>query len=109
MPFLKLTFRPGINRDTTNYANTGGWFECDKVRFFSNYPQKLVVGFGLHLRPLLAHADNSQTGLRLSQITFLALGTNEKVYIEVGGIFYDITPIRASFATPDTDDCVENG
>jgi hypothetical protein len=41
MPFLKLTFRPGINRDTTNYANTGGWFECDKIRFFSNYPQKI--------------------------------------------------------------------
>jgi hypothetical protein len=41
MPFLKLKFRPGINRDTTNYANEGGWFECDKIRFFSGYPQKI--------------------------------------------------------------------
>lgn len=107
MPFLKLTFRPGINRDTTNYANTGGWFECDKVRFFSNYPQKL--GGWVRATSETFQGTCRQLANWITSFTdnFLALGTNEKVYIEVGGIFYDITPIRASFATPDTDDCVE--
>ncbi len=41
MPFIKLNFKPGLNRDQTNYSNEGGWFECDKIRFLSGYPQKI--------------------------------------------------------------------
>ena len=41
MPFIKLQFKPGLNRDQTNYSNEGGWFECDKIRFLSGYPQKI--------------------------------------------------------------------
>ena len=41
MTLQKLQFRPGINRDVTNYSNEGGWFECDKVRFLNGYPEKL--------------------------------------------------------------------
>ena len=29
MPFTKLQFRPGINRETTSYTNEGGWFDMD--------------------------------------------------------------------------------
>jgi hypothetical protein len=107
MPFLKLTFRPGINRDTTNYANMGGWFECDKVRFFSNYPQKIGGWVRATSETFIGTCRQLANWITSFTDNFLALGTNEKVYIEVGGIFYDITPIRASFATPDTDDCVE--
>jgi hypothetical protein len=107
MPFLKLTFRPGINRDTTNYANTGGWFECDKVRFFSNYPQKIGGWVRATSETFIGTCRQLANWITSFTDNFLALGTNEKVYIEVGGIFYNITPIRASFATPDTDDCVE--
>jgi hypothetical protein len=41
MSFIKLVFKPGINRDQTNYSGEGGWSDCDKVRFFSGFPQKL--------------------------------------------------------------------
>jgi len=41
MPFLKLQFKQGINRDQTNYSGEGGWWDCDKIRFFSGFPQKL--------------------------------------------------------------------
>jgi hypothetical protein len=40
---------------------------------------------------------------------FLACGTNKKAYIEVGGIFYDITPLRDDdpiLTTPVTDNCI---
>jgi hypothetical protein len=96
MPFLKLNFRPGINRDTTNYANEGGWYECDKIRFFSGFPQK--IGGWVKTTPITfigvcrqlwnwitSYADN-----------LLAIGTNAKVYIEVGGALYDITPIEST-------------
>ena len=41
MPFIKLQFKPGVNRDMTDYSNEGGWYECDKVRFRSGYPEKI--------------------------------------------------------------------
>ena len=94
MPFLKLNFRPGVNRDTTSYAGEGGFYECDKIRFFSGFAQKL----GGWIKPTPA-AFLGVCRQMLNWITsfsdnFLAIGTNEKVYIEVGGVFYDITPIR---------------
>ena len=40
MPLSKLTFKPGSNRDQTNYASEGSWFDMDKVRFRSGFPEK---------------------------------------------------------------------
>ena len=107
MAFLKLQFRPGIVRDTTNYANEGGYFDCDKVRFYSGYPQKL--GGWLENTPERFIGTCRQLWNWVTSYTdnFLAVGTNIKVYIEVGGIFYDITPLRDTLTSPDTDDCVD--
>ena len=41
MPLSKLQFRPGINREGTNYSNEGGWFNCDKIRFRSGYVERI--------------------------------------------------------------------
>lgn len=109
MPFIKLQFRPGVNRDQTDYSNEGGWYECDKIRFRSGYPQKLggwrkslPASFRGYCRQMFnwvtSYADN-----------LLALGTNEKAYLEAAGYFYDITPLRTSnptLDTPDTDNCI---
>jgi len=109
MPFQKLQFKPGVNRDQTNYTNEGGWYECDKVRFRSGMPEKIggwlkttpefMLGFCRQLFGwITSFADN-----------FLACGTNKKVYIEVGGYFYDITPLRPTvptLTTPVTDNCI---
>lgn len=101
MPFIKLQFRPGVNRDQTNYTNEGGWFACDKVRFRSGYPQKLggwlattVNTFDGICRQMFGWATSYADNL-------LALGTSKKVYIEVGGSYYDITPFRAVTAAGD--------
>jgi hypothetical protein len=108
MPFQKLQFKPGVNRDQTNYTNEGGWNECDKIRFRSGFPEKIggwvkatpefMLGICRQLFGwITSYADN-----------FLACGTNKKVYIEVGGYFYDITPLRPTaptFTTPTTDNC----
>ena len=109
MPFQKLTFRPGINRDTTNYANEGGWFECDKVRFYSGFPQKMggwIEGTSERFTGTCRQLWNWVTSYTDN---FLALGTDNHVYIEAGGYFYDITPIRTTLTTPATDNSVETG
>jgi hypothetical protein len=41
MPLQKLQFRPGVNRESTTLANEGGWFESEKVRWRSGYPEKI--------------------------------------------------------------------
>ena len=33
MPLTKLNFKPGINKEETDYANEGGWVDGDKIRF----------------------------------------------------------------------------
>jgi hypothetical protein len=107
MPFTKLKFRPGIVRDTTNYANEGGWYECDKIRFFSGYPQKIGGWVEATSERFAGTCRQLWNWVTSFTDNLLAVSTNEKVYIEVGGIFYNITPIRTTLTTPDTDDCVE--
>lgn len=98
MPFLKLKFRPGINRDQTNYSNEGGWFECDKIRFYSGYPQKMGGWIKATSETFLGTCRQMWNWVTSYADNFLAVGTNSKAYIEVGGYYYDITPIRESFS-----------
>lgn len=108
MPLQKLQFRPGVNREGTTLANEGGWFECDKIRFRSGYPEKLG-GWQLDTgtaQATLQPPTGSYWGVcrsmwnwnSLAGNNYLALGTNLKYYIQNGpdGLFYDITPIRAT-------------
>ena len=109
MPFQKLQFRPGVNRDQTNYTNEGGWNECDKIRFRSGVPEK--IGGWLKATPefMLGICRQMFGWITSYQDNLLACGTNKKVYIEVGGYFYDITPLRAStptLTTPVTNNCI---
>ena len=124
MPLQTLQFRPGVNRESTTLANEGGWFECDKVRFRSGYPEKIggwVKDTGTYyptapIGTLAASGSEDSaapsTGaywgvcrsmwnwITLSGQNLLGLGTNLKFYIQNGpnGYFYDITPIRVSHA-----------
>jgi hypothetical protein len=108
MPFQKLQFRPGVNRDQTNYTNEGGWSECDKIRFRSGLPEK--IGGWVKSTPefMLGVCRQLFGWITSYSDNFLACGTNKKVYIEVGGYFYDITPLRPvspTFTTPTTNNC----
>jgi hypothetical protein len=109
MPFQKLQFKPGVNRDQTNYTNEGGWNECDKIRFRSGMPEK--IGGWLKATPefMLGVCRQMFGWITSYQDNLLACGTNKKAYIEVGGYFYDITPLRATdpiLASPVTNNCI---
>lgn len=109
MALSKLVFKPGINRDQTNYATEGGWYACDKIRFRSGFPEKIggwtvqtfnsYIGAARAIFPWI-----TSTG---QQIT--ALGTNEKIYLIVSSNLIDITPVRIEFdtgTTPSSDNCI---
>jgi hypothetical protein len=108
MPFQKLQFKPGVNRDQTNYTNEGGWNECDKIRFRSGFPEK--IGGWVKSTPefMLGVCRQLFGWITSYSDNFLACGTNKKVYIEVAGNFFDITPLRETnptFTAPTTDNC----
>lgn len=101
----RITFKPGINRDQTNYAGEGGFFECDKIRFHSGFPQKIGGWLRYGVFTLVGVCRQMYNYISTESDNILALGTTEKVYIEVGGNLIDVTPLRATFSTPDTDNC----
>jgi hypothetical protein len=107
MSFIKLVFKPGINRDQTNYSGEGGWSDCDKVRFFSGFPQKLGGWQKTTVNTFIGVCRQVWNWITSFTDNFLGVGTDIKLYIEVGGQFYDITPLRATLATPDTNNCVD--
>jgi hypothetical protein len=102
MPFIKLQFKPGVNRDQTDYSNEGGWYECDKIRFRSGYPEK--IGGWVKATPTAFDGVCRQmwNWITTYQDNFLALGTDDKVYIENGGYYNDITPFAAALAGSNT-------
>jgi len=99
MPFQKLQFKPGVNRDQTNYSNEGGWNECDKIRFRSGFPEKIGGWLKATTEYMLGYCRQMFGWITSYNDNFLACGTNKKAYIEVGGYFYDITPLRATVPT----------
>ena len=101
MPLTKLQFRPGINQEVTSYSNEGGWRDCDKIRFRMGYPEKLGGWEKLTSSTYLGSARALHNWIALDGSNYLGVGTHLKYYIEEGGAFNDITPIRTAAATID--------
>jgi hypothetical protein len=94
MPFIKLDFKPGLNKDQTNYSNEGGWWECNKIRFRSGYPEKLGGWVKYTVEALIGTCRQMFVWVTSFGDNLMAMGTNKKVYLEAGGNLFDITPIR---------------
>jgi hypothetical protein len=94
MPLQKLQFRPGVNREGTSLSNEGGWFDCDKVRFRSGYPEKIGGWAALSYNTFQGVCRSLFNWITLNGANLLGVGTNLKFYVESGGAYYDITPIR---------------
>ena len=101
MSLQKLQLRPGVNREGTTLANEGGWFECDKIRFRSGYPQKLGGWKPISNNTYLGVARTLWNWVTLRGYNLLGVGTNVKYYIESGGVYNDITPIRSTVTLTD--------
>lgn len=92
----KLQFRPGLNREGTDYSNEGGWYDGDKIRFRSGFPEKIGgwtqvsnSQFSGVCRSLWIWLDGDAGAGN----TYIGVGTSTKYYIYFGGVYNDITPI----------------
>ncbi len=107
MAFTKVKIKPGVNRDTTNYANEGGYYESEKIRFLSGYPQKIggwvsdpTVSINGICREMFNYVTSNSDNI-------LWIGTTNHLYAEVGGNLQDLTPARATFTSPTTNNCFD--
>jgi hypothetical protein len=96
MPLSKILFKPGVNKENTRYTTEGGWYEADKVRFRQGNPE-VVGGWEPYSAATYQGVCRSLWNwVTLGGNNLLGVGTNLKFYINQGGLYYDITPIRAS-------------
>lgn len=108
----KLTLKPGVNRENTRYTSENGWYETDKVRFRQGTPEKVGGWARISASTFLGVCRSLWNWVTLGAQNLLGVGTNLKYYIENGGVYYDVTPIRDTvtltdpFTTIDTSNVV---
>jgi len=94
MPLSKLQFKPGVNREITAYSNEGGWFDIDNVRFQKGYPEKIGGWQKRSSNSFLGTCRALHPWVSLARDQYVGVGTNLKYYIDEGGFYNDVTPLR---------------
>ena len=106
MPLKSIIFRPGVSRENTRYASevigssspatqvVGGWYESEKVRFRAGTPEKVGGWQRISANTFLGTCRSLWNWVTLGRLNLVGVGTNLKFYIEKGGAYNDITPIR---------------
>ena len=106
MPLSKLLFKPGANRDQTNYASEGSWFDMDKVRFRSGFPEKIGGWRPQNFTAYVGSARSVFTWGTTDGSEIVGIGSNVKVYVSAGTNIYDITPLRTTLVSAATNNCL---
>ena len=96
MPLKKLQQKAGVNRENTRYTNENGYFVSNNVRFRQGTPEKIGGWTRLSANFFLGVCRSLWNWVTLGGANYLGVGTHLKFYIESGGTYNDITPIRAS-------------
>jgi hypothetical protein len=99
MPLQKILFKPGVNRENTRYTTEGGWYDCNKIRFRQGTPEKIGGWARISAATFLGVCRSLWNWVTLGSQNLLGVGTNLKFYIENGGFYNDITPLRKTAAT----------
>ena len=94
MTIFKLQLQPGIDREGTNYSAEGKYYDGDKIRFRSGKPEKIGGWVRLSNASFLGVSRSLWNWATLRGDNYVGVGTNLKYYIEEGGAYNDITPIR---------------
>ena len=96
MPLQKILFKPGVNKENTRYTTEGGWYEADKVRFRQGNPEVIGGWERISINTFLGICRSLWNWVLLDGRNILGVGTNLKFYLENGGAYNDITPLRAT-------------
>lgn len=96
MPLKKITFKPGVNRENTRYTTEGGWYDCDKIRFRQGTPEKIGGWERISNNTFVGTCRSLWNWVTLAGQNLLGVGTNTNFFIEQGGYYNDVTPLRYS-------------
>jgi hypothetical protein len=96
MPLQKILFKPGVNKENTRYTTEGGWYDCDKIRFRQGNPEILGGWQRISSNTFNGVCRSLWNWTTLGNLNLVGVGTNTKFYIQNGGAYYDITPIRVT-------------
>jgi hypothetical protein len=96
MPLQKILFKPGVNKENTRYTTEGGWYETDKVRFRQGNPEVIGGWQPFSAATFQGVCRSLWNWVTLGGDNLIGVGTNLKFYINQGGLYNDITPIRAT-------------
>jgi len=102
MPLQKIQFRPGLNREGTDYSNEGGWYDGDKIRFRSGFPEKLGGWIRFASTTFLGVCRSLWNWVDLSSNNYMGVGTSVKYYIAKGGTYNDVTPLLLNSSSSTT-------
>lgn len=94
MALTKILAKSGVNRENTRYTNEGGWYVSEKVRFRQGTPEKIGGWARISAYTFLGICRALWNWVTLGSQNLMGVGTNLKYYIEQGGQYNDITPIR---------------
>jgi len=94
MPLQKLQFKPGINKEITNYSNEMGWNKSDKIRFKKGFPEQIGGWTGVSNTQVIGTPRTLINWIALDGDNLVGVGTNIKYYVLEGQTYTDRTPIR---------------
>jgi hypothetical protein len=94
VPLSKILYKPGVNRENTRYTNENGWYISEKVRFRQGTPEKIGGWARISPETFQGICRSLWNWITLQSQNLMGVGTNLKYYIEQGGAYNDITPIR---------------
>jgi len=109
MALEKFIFRPGINREGTDYSNDGGWFDANLVRFRKGLPEKIGGWAKATLNTFIGTARGLHAWVDLELTKYLGVGTTFKYYVKQGDNFNDVTPLRTTTSAGDVTFAATNG
>lgn len=103
MAYLRLALKPGIDKQNTEYGAEGGWTDGDNIRFRYGLPEKIGgwTYFNGTADYLVGFASDTFSWNNLAGTPYLATGTDRKAYVSLGGVWYDITPLRNTTSAGD--------
>jgi hypothetical protein len=92
----KLVLKPGVNKENTRYTSENGWYDCDKIRFRQGTPEKIGGWTRISNQTFIGVCRSLWAWVTLGSLKLLGVGTNLKFFIENGGSYYDVTPLRSA-------------
>jgi len=96
MSLRRLALQPGIDTTKTTTLNSTGWSTSQLIRWLNKQPQKYAGWQHMNDTPFVGTCRGLFGWADYQGNPYLALGTEQRVYLMIGGTLYDITPIAAT-------------